>query len=339
MVDGGRCPSCGTELADGLLACPSCRALVHAAKLKELAATAEAAQARGDDAAALSAWREASALLPPSTRQHAIVARSIETLSARVLGPAPPPDAPRWGWLKRGGPLAAIALFVWKLKSLALLGFANAKLVLLGLGKMTTLLSMAASLGFYWIAFGWRFAAGLIASIYLHEMGHVAALRSLGIAASAPMFIPGLGALVRLKQYPATPAEDARVGLAGPLWGLGAAIAAYVAHRLGGGPTFAAIAHVGAWINLFNLLPIWQLDGGRGLRALSRWQRFFVAAIAFAAWRASGDGMVLLLLLVLLGRAAFERAPPVGDRRTLVVFSGLVAALSALASIAVPGGP
>src|SRR2546422_5007806 len=68
------------------------------------------------------------------------------------------------------------------------------------------------------------------------------------------MFIPGVGAVVRLKQYPASPREDARVGLAGPLWGLGATAAAYAAYLGTGGGIWAAIAHFGAWVNLFNLV-------------------------------------------------------------------------------------
>ena len=74
---------------------------------------------------------------------------------------------------------------------------------------------------FAWLAIdrshGIGFGVGLIASIYVHEMGHVFALRLYGIRATAPMFVPGLGALVRLHQYPIDAREDARVGLAGPV--------------------------------------------------------------------------------------------------------------------------
>ena len=79
----------------------------------------------------------------------------------------------------------------------------------------------------YWSLFGWKFALGFVLSIYIHEMGHVIALRKYGIAATSPMFIPFVGAIVRLRQYPANVAQDARVGLAGPIWGLGAAVVAW----------------------------------------------------------------------------------------------------------------
>ena len=87
----------------------------------------------------------------------------------------------------------------------------------------TTLGSMLSFLGVYWSMFGWKFALGFVICIYVHEMGHVAELRRFGIAASAPMFIPGLGAFVSLKQLPANVTQDSRVGVVGPIWGLGAA--------------------------------------------------------------------------------------------------------------------
>src|SRR3989454_1596365 len=159
---------------------------------------------------------------------------------------------------------------------------------------------MLLSAGVYWAAWGWKFALGVVLSIYVHEMGHVQALQRYGIKATAPMFIPGVGAVVRLKQYPASPREDARVGLAGPLWGLGAAAAAYAAYIGTGGGIWAAIAHFGAWVNLFNLVPVWQLDGGRGFRALTRRQRGIAAAVIALMWLATRRG----------GPRFVVRAPP-----------------------------
>src|SRR4029079_13484890 len=89
-----------------------------------------------------------------------------------------------------------------------------------------TVLSMLLSLGVYWTAWGWKFALGIVLSIYVHEMGHVIVLGRYGFRATAPMFIPGLGALVRLRQHVVNPREDAEIGLAGPIYGLGAALVA-----------------------------------------------------------------------------------------------------------------
>ena len=100
-----------------------------------------------------------------------------------------------------------------------LLVFTKGKLLLLGLTKLSTLLSMLAFAGVYWALYGWTFAVGMVISIYIHEMGHVLTLREYGIPASAPMFIPGFGAFIRLKQLRITPIQDSRVGLAGPIYG------------------------------------------------------------------------------------------------------------------------
>ena len=68
------------------------------------------------------------------------------------------------------------------------------------------------------------------------------------------------------------------IGLAGPVWGLAAAAFCFGVWLITKSHAWAAIAAVGAWVNLFNLLPVWQLDGGRGFRALSTMQRWIVVA-------------------------------------------------------------
>ena len=80
------------------------------------------------------------------------------------------------------------------------------------------------------------------------------------------------------------------------MWGLAAALAALAGSALGGGPMWKAIAHVGAWINLFNLLPVWQLDGNRGFAALARDGRLAVAAAFAGGWMIAGDGLFFLLI-------------------------------------------
>jgi Zn-dependent protease len=173
--------------------------------------------------------------------------------------------------------------------------------------------------------------------IYVHEMGHVSALRSLGIKASAPMFVPGLGAFVRLKQYPASPREDARVGLAGPVWGLGAALATWGLYLATGQAILAGIAHAGAVVNLFNLIPVWQLDGSRGMRALARRERGLIAVLVAAAFFVTAEGLLLLLALAAAWRAFERSAPETSDRRSLVEFALLILALGLLCAIEIPG--
>lgn len=321
-----------------MLACPVCRRLVHSDDLKRLAADAEEATREGRLRDALVAWREALALLPPGSTQHEQVRRTVDDLGQRAETAPSAGGARALGRLGAAGAgLAGLALLVWKLKFLLGVVATKGKLLLLGLGKSGTSFSMLLSFGVYWTAWGWVFALGIVLSLYVHEMGHVAALHRLGIKASAPMFVPGLGAYVRMREYPASPREDARVGLAGPVWGLGAALATWAAHLATGEPALAAIARVAAWINLANLLPLWQLDGGRGFRALARGGRWAIAAVVGAAWLATGEGLLVLLLLVAVVRAAGAGAPEAGDRRALATFAVLVVALAALSAVPVPG--
>jgi Zn-dependent protease len=232
--------------------------------------------------------------------------------------------------------LGALGLLLWKFKFAVVFLLTKLKFLLLGLTKGSTLFSMVLSFGVYWAAWGWKFALGLVLSIYVHEMGHVFALSRLGIRATAPMFIPGVGAMVRLKQYPADPREDARIGLAGPLWGLGAAVGAFAVFLISSGLYWGAIARVGAWINLFNLLPVWQLDGGRGFRALSRTQRWVVVAALAVMLLLTGEGLLLLLLLAAGFRSLQKTDATVSDRLALLQFIFLVVALSLLCTIHVP---
>jgi Zn-dependent protease len=279
-----------------------------------------------------------------SQADHALAAASQPARAPGSIGPgasaATGSDSPvagrsRWGVVAAG--VGGAGLFVWKFKFA--LGFllTKGKLLLLGLTKTSTLLSMLVSLGVYWTVFGWTFALGLVLSIYVHEMGHVSALRQLGIRATAPMFIPGIGAMVRLKEYPASAREDAKVGLAGPLWGLSASVLAWLAFLLTDLPILAAIARVGAWLNLFNLIPIWQLDGSRGFRALTKQHRWLVAATAGAVWFATAETLFLLVAAVAGYRALATEAPRSSENRTLAEFLLLLAALGWLCTLAVPG--
>jgi Zn-dependent protease len=331
------CPACGTSFPLRVLSCPRCQRLIHAERLKELSRLAAAHATAAEREAELTTWRSALELLPPGTRQHAQVAARIEALVA--MGPEPTAKKPGAKWGGKVVALSGLALLAWKFKWALAFVLTKGKLLLLGLTKMSTLLSMLLSAGVYWSLWGWKLAFGLVLSIYVHEMGHVAALRRLGIAASAPMFVPGLGAFVRGKQYPATPAEDAEVGLAGPVWGLGAALACYGASIMWDAPFFAALARLGAWINLFNLLPVWGLDGAHGFRALSKQQRVIACLVILGAWLLSGEGLLLLVLLGAVVQVFTGSAPAQPHTRTLVTYAALISALAWLTTLPVPGAP
>ncbi|HVH67435.1 MAG TPA: site-2 protease family protein [Gemmatimonadales bacterium] len=327
------CPQCGTHIAPALLACPACRRLVHAEELKRLAAEAERATKAGDVSAALATWRQAQDLLPQDAMQYQTVAARIADLS-RTADSRPAGGQPGSRWGKGAAGLGALGALLAKFKFAIVFVLTKAKLLLFGLTKAGTLLSMLLSAGVYWTMWGWKFALGVVLSIYVHEMGHVQALQRYGIKATAPMFIPGIGAVIRLKQYPANPHEDARVGLAGPMWGMGAAIAAYVIYRATHVGIWGAIAHFGAWVNLFNLVPVWQLDGSRGFRALTRLERWLAVAVIVVTWLVSAEGLLLLVGVAAGARAAFGPAADEPDQTALLQFCLLIAVLSLLAMLA-----
>jgi Zn-dependent protease len=326
-VDGASvCPQCGTELAPHALACPTCGALVFSDKLKSLASSADAAAASGDLSGARGRWETALRFLPADSKQYAAVQSRIADLTTRIDGanPAAPgtkpanPDHPAWR-RALGAVVTGFLLILGKLKFL-----------ILGLTKASTFFSMFAFFGVYWSIFGWPLALGLVVSIYIHEMGHVFALRRLGLAAGAPLFIPGIGALVMLKEHPADAHIDAEIGLAGPIWGLGAGLAAmavYYATRI---PIWAAIAHLTGFINMFNLTPVWQLDGSRGFHALNRQQRWTVVGAIAIAYLLTNQGLLLVVGLVAVWRAVQQEQGP-GDTKAFGTYVMLIGALSWLA--------
>lgn len=317
-----RCADCGADIAQGLLACPGCARLVHSAELAELARAAEDAERAGDMTAALASWRRASALLPPTTVQWAKIDERMRALSAAVdgRGTAPPGVGKRDG--KKAGAAAGvgvIGLALLKSKALLMALLANGKLLLLGLLKVPTLLSMLVYA--HWsVGRGTGLGLGVLACIYVHEVGHVAAFRRYGINASAPMFVPGLGAFVRMNQYPTDAHEEARTGLAGPLWGLVAVAIAAAIGKLTGSQVALSVASFAATLNVFNLIPVWQLDGARGLRALSRAQRFVIAALGVVLAVAFQQWMPAIVGIVSGVRAFGGDAHAQGDRRALALF-------------------
>jgi Zn-dependent protease len=319
-VIASACPRCGTELAPAALACPACAALRYADRLKALAADAESARDRGDREVAREHWTTALTLLPPHSVQHERVRQHLADVAETAPNPAGPTAPPPSTWRRA---IAATAMAVVVLAG-------KIKFLLLGLTKVSTLASMFAFFGLYWSVYGWPLALGLVLSIYIHEMGHVAMLRRLGIAAGAPLFIPGVGAIVMLKQHVLDPVADARIGLAGPVWGLGAGVIALAVYYATGVRIWLAIAELTGFINLFNLTPVWQLDGSRGFHALGRAQRWIVVTVVIAALLLTGQRMLFLVGGVGVWRALEGETGP-GDTQTLVTFAVLIVALSALA--------
>lgn len=315
------CGGCGNAVPLRLTVCPSCHTLIHRAQLESMAADAESAERVGAWRDALRLWRDALPLLPRGSKQHEAVVARI-TAATEHLNETP--AKPRTGWRKALGPVAAAGAMLWKLKFL-----------LTGLTKLGTLLSMLAFVAVYWGAYGWPFAVAVVVTIYIHEMGHVAALSRLGIAATAPMFLPGFGAYVRMQEHPATVGEDARVGLAGPIWGVAAAVASLAGAMILHSPFLFAVAHVTAVINLFNLMPVWQLDGGRAFNAITRNQRVLLLVLACAMWAVSREKTFAIVVIGCVYRLFQRDVPNELDWGAFTQFAGLLAVIAAVVYAAV----
>jgi Zn-dependent protease len=316
------CASCGAMLPPQALTCFNCHQLVHAEALEDMAARARIREANHDMLGAARLWRDSLRVLPLDSTQAQAILEHVKALGeAAKTQQAPPPQQNTPQWLKRFGPLGAgIALVLGKLKFL-----------LLGLGQLKTLLSMFVTMGVYWSLYGWKFAVGFVLGIYIHEMGHVWMLRHYGLRASTPMFIPGFGAFISLYDSPANHGQDARIGLAGPLWGAGAALLAVLGYFAGGGPIWLAIAHATVFINLFNLTPVWQLDGGRAFRALAWHERLIILALVGLLWFLTRQGMFIVVFLGAAFRIFWQKDhAPEPDPGAFAQFAALLVLFAAL---------
>jgi Zn-dependent protease len=246
------CPGCSHWLPDGTLACPECRALTYADHLGRLASEAQQLESQGKWPEARDRWRSALVWLPEGTRQAATVQEHIATIDTRLKAE----EDTKSRWTKRLGPLAPIAFFLLKLKFC--------------LGLFTFF-------GLYWALFGWRFALGFTVTIFIHEMGHFVAVKRRGLKAELPIFFPGLGAYVRWYGLGVSREDLAAIALAGPLFGLAAALGCWGIYWETHYGLFLVLANVTAWINLLNLIPVMGLDGSQAAFALSRMQRFLIA--------------------------------------------------------------
>lgn len=154
---------------------------------------------------------------------------------------------------KKRGLWATLALIALKGKSLlAMLKFSK---VFLTFGTM--LVSMAA----YGRIFGWRFGVGFVIIIFIHEMGHVTVNKMKGLEQSAPVFIPFMGAVIFLKNFPDDPTIQSESGAGGPVAGMLAALVCLAIGLITGNPFWMALANIGFVMNLFNLIPFPPLDG------------------------------------------------------------------------------
>jgi len=206
---------------------------------------------------------------------------------------------------KRG--LAALVAFgllvLTKLKTAGM--FLLPALKFLKLGKvLTTTGSMFVSVWLYSLAFGWSFAAGFVLLIFVHEMGHVFVAWRQGLPISAPIFIPFMGALIIAKEEGKSAWNQAVMGIGGPIAGSIGALACWWIYATTQNELFLGLAYVGFMINLFNLMPVFPLDGGWITGAVSPYL-WLVGIIGLVAGFVTGyfhNPMIIVLLITSLPR-------------------------------------
>jgi Zn-dependent protease len=206
--------------------------------------------------------------------------------------PAPaqygPPRQQRRGIL---GWLTALGLFI--------LGYAKyAFLLVKGVPALLTLSTLFISFAAYaWFA-GPAFAAALVAMILVHEMGHVVEIRRQGLKATAPVFIPFLGAAIFQRANPQNALRQAQIGIAGPIAGTVGATVAWLLYGYTGWSVFALAATLGFFLNLFNLIPVGMLDGGWITAPLSKWFQVFGLAVMAASVFFLGFSPILFIIVL-----------------------------------------
>jgi len=208
-------------------------------------------------------------------------------------------EGPQRGLLKKlAAPFVALGALLLKFKAVLL--------VVLKLKLFTTAGSMVVSVGAYAMIWGWRFGLGFVLLLLVHESGHALEARRQGLPVSAPVFIPFMGAAILLREMPHNAWREARLALAGPLVGsLGALICWGFANAYHS-PLLLALAYVGFFLNLFNLLPIVPLDGGRVVAALHP-AIWIVGFAALAGLVYFAPNPILLIVLVLAAYELFHR--------------------------------
>lgn len=317
------CPNCSHWLPEGTLACPDCQTLAYGEHLSGLAAQAQQLEQQGQWKQAQELWQQALQWLPGDTRQAVSIQGHIAQIDKRLKAE----EDQKARWTKRLGPFAPVALFLIKAKSYLFL-----------LLKLKYLLGFLAYFAIYWALFGWQFAVGFLAMLFIHEMGHYVTVKRMGLRAELPMFIPLMGAYVRWYGQGVSLEDRARIALAGPVFGLCAAVGSLAIYWATGHGLFLVLAYFGAWINLINLVPVLGLDGAHATLALSKIQRGLIVAtcvlffaLTFRGIDSENNHWVFVFVAAgMIWRLFTKDEPEQPSTRSFAWFQGLVILLGAL---------
>ena len=203
---------------------------------------------------------------------------NIQTESRQL---EPPKIETAWSRVKKAfGPIAVVGVVIAKF-------LAKLKFVLLPLLKFLPILlksggTMLLMVWVYTQIWGWQFALGFVLLLFVHESGHLLVAKKFGLKVGAPVFIPFMGAFILLKDQPRNAWMEACVGIGGPMLGSLGALACNSLGEMFNIPLLIALASTGYFLNLFNLMPVGFLDGGRIVTALSRW--LWLPGFAMLLW-------------------------------------------------------
>ena len=209
--------------------------------------------------------------------------------------------SPEGGWKKALGSLGVIGLLLLKFG-------AKLKFLILPLVKFLPVIlksggSMLLMIGVYTAIWGWKYAVGFVVLLLVHECGHLVAAKQFGLKVGAPVFIPFMGAFIALKDAPKNAWIESCVGIGGPILGSLAALLCHLAGLTLNLPLLVALAWTGYWLNLFNLIPLGQLDGGRIATAISPWLWLpGMGIMGYLLWMRPTSFLIWIILLLSLPR-------------------------------------
>lgn len=171
--------------------------------------------------------------------------------------------------------------------------------VLMGASLLLTLLVWTSMLGTL------ALAIGFLVMLFIHEMGHYLAAKQLGLPVSPPIFTP-VGAMILMPTLPKSAKEEAYIAIAGPTLGTLGALAGFILGIVLGVQDLILVSKLAFMLNLFNLIPLAPMDGGRISMVISR--HLWVLGAPLLAWvvYSSGFSSMTVLVAVLVGFQAYQ---------------------------------
>lgn len=159
----------------------------------------------------------------------------------------------------------------------------------------------------YALLMTWQLSILLMTMLFIHESGHVWAMRQCGVKTRGFYFIPFFGGAAIADEVFPSRWSEVYIAIMGPIWGLITALAWGIVYFATGDPLWAAASAWGASLNLFNLLPINPLDGGRIFKSIAFSMNyriglvFLLASILISMYLTFISGSSIFILISIFG--------------------------------------